>query len=173
MVNDEMRKLVLDKNDILFPLLDYIKDHEMEEKGAYKEIITDYMREKQFCSRLTTLNMISALLQEGVLTEEKIMNYRSKLKINSEYNFYELWAQLLVSEHSKINEKLRPLKHFIAGDALKRLYNDKKISELLEVPQVPTIMNNKTKKVKLEPLVMNEAQVIKKVKTGKHKKKIA
>jgi len=44
-------------------------------------------KQEHLSSRLTTLNMINTLLQEGVLSEDKIMNYQSKLKINEKYDF--------------------------------------------------------------------------------------
>lgn len=137
--------LVLDKSPQLFPLLTYIKDHEMEEKSTYREKIVKYMREQRLSSRLTTLNIINTLLQEGLLLEEGVMNYQSNLKINPKYDFFELWAEMLYSEHSKINEKLKPLKYFIGADKLKRFSKDDKTWELF--------IEDKYRKVKTIPKI--------------------
>ena len=127
---DIMKKMVLERGRQLFALLMFIKENENDETGISRERLVKYMNAKNISSRVTTLNMINVLLQERALIDDDSKPFQSNLKINPNFDFRELWAELLVSEHSKVNQKLEPLKQFIGGgDKYKQFMKDTKTWE--------------------------------------------
>ena len=127
---DIMKKMVLERDRQLFALLMFIKEHETDETGISRERVVKHMNANNISSRVTTLNMINVLLQERALIDDDSIPFQSNLKINSDFDFRELWAELFVSEHLKIKKKLDPLKYFIfGGDRFKQFMKDSKTWE--------------------------------------------
>jgi hypothetical protein len=152
-VSDLMKRMVLDKSPQLFRLLTYIKDHENEEKTTYREKIVDYMRDQKLSSRLTTLNIINTLLQEGVLLEEGVMNYQSNLKINSKYDFDNLLSEVLSSQIQELRSKLEPLRRFANGTPKMDKIFKMTLKHIIITPDWKLFGQTESKKVKTTPKI--------------------
>lgn len=80
-----IKDMIIERHE-LSNLLMFIKNNE----NVSKEQVVDYMDKGGYASRVTTLNMINALHQEGVIDIEKRKNYLTSLKINPNFDFYSL-----------------------------------------------------------------------------------
>jgi len=110
-ISDVITKMALDKNRLLIPLLIFIKEHENDERVS-REKVVKYMQKEDLSSRITTLNMINALLQEEILIDPKTKNYEPNLKINPHFDFYRLLVDSIYYEMEGMEKTLRSLKAF-------------------------------------------------------------
>jgi len=111
-VSDLIKKMFLDKDRQVTALLIFVKEHERDKGGVSRQKVIDFMKKEDLFSRVTTLNMINALLQERILLDEKTKNYESRLKVNPEFDFEGLLIEALQVQYNgmeKILESLQPL----------------------------------------------------------------
>jgi hypothetical protein len=101
MTSDQMKQLILDRSNEIFQLLTYLQQNQ----EISKQNLVRYMQDKKLSSRITSLNLINYLLQEGILIDNKLMNYQSRLKVNTDYPLNSLLSEIMES----ISEKLEPL----------------------------------------------------------------
>jgi hypothetical protein len=111
-VSNTVTRMFMDKNAQLLSLLTYVKENERDDKALSKQKVVDYMNEKDLSSKVTTITMINHLLQEGVLVDDSNRSYQSVLKVNPNYDLSGLVDQILYSEFTELNEKLKPFKKF-------------------------------------------------------------
>jgi hypothetical protein len=128
---DVIIKMFLDKNPQLLPLLMYIKEHENDEKGISRQKVVNYMNEENLSSKVTTVNMINALLQEGILIDPSTKTYQSTLKINPRFDFYRLLLDTIYYKMEGVTKALEPLKGF------ERLIKDKKVKMDIKMDKKP------------------------------------
>ena len=138
-VSDIIIKMALDKNRQLLPLLMFIKEHENDEKGISRERVVKYMHGKDLSSRITTLNMINALLQEEILIDENTKNYESNLKINPGFDFYGLLLDAIKYQLQDLKKALEPFEDLIKD---KKVKVEKKDKHTFEVTLTPTITSH-------------------------------
>jgi len=108
-------KMFLDKNPQLLPLLMHIKQNENDEKGISRQNVVKYMQKEDLSSRITTLNMINALLQEKILIDQKTKNYQSNLKINPQFDFFRLLIDAIYYKMTGIEKVLKPFETVFEG----------------------------------------------------------
>ena len=104
--------MLIDKDLQFSTLLTFIKEHENDKESVSRQKVAHYMNKQGLSSRVTTLNMINALLQEGILLDEKTKNYESKLKVHPLFDFHGLLVEALRLQYygmDKILDGLRPL----------------------------------------------------------------
>jgi hypothetical protein len=126
MTNDHNKIMVLYKSKQVLGILTYLKEHQDEKPGVSKQKVSDYLKEKQLSSRVTTLNIIDRLVEEGILIDNKTPNYQSNLRINENYDFFQLLNTLLYRQYSELCERLEPLAQFTKNKKLKMNFKKEK-----------------------------------------------
>lgn len=112
-----IKDMIIERHE-LSNLLLFIKENE----DVSKEQVVNYMDKEGLASRITTLNMINTLYQEGVIDIGKTKNYLTKLKIKPDFDFYSLLAESLLYHFTMVRMTLEP---YIAGGLLNNKEMDK------------------------------------------------
>jgi hypothetical protein len=129
-ISDTIIKMALDKNRQLIPLLGFVKDNENDEKGISREKVVKYMLKENLSSRITTLNMINALLQEEILIDDKTKSYESNLKVNPSFDFYRLLLDAIRYRLEDLKKALEPFEKIIKDKKVKVEEKDKDTFEV-------------------------------------------
>jgi tetratricopeptide (TPR) repeat protein len=140
-VSDIIIKMALDKNRQLIPLLMFVKEHENDEKGISREKVVKHMQKEDLSSRITTLNMINALLQEEILIDKKTKNYESNLKINPKFDFSRLLLDAIHFQLQDLQNALKPFEKIIKDKKVKVDFkrDEEKDKDTFEVTLTPTV----------------------------------
>jgi hypothetical protein len=112
MVKYEIKDIVLDKSDLLFKLLLYLRVNQDKKPGVSKQKLADFLRSEELSSRMTTFGIIEKLVDEKMLLDNKVMNYTSNLRINPDYDFDDLIENVLRSHTEELYLKLAKLIQF-------------------------------------------------------------
>jgi hypothetical protein len=102
-------KMFLEKNPQLLPLLMFIKKNEDDVKGLSKQKVVNYMQKEDISSKVTTLTMIDRLLDAEILIDPSTRHYQSTLKINPQFNFYQLLIDAIYYKMKDVANSLKPL----------------------------------------------------------------
>ena len=130
-----MKRLVLDKSELLLKLLTYLRENQDKKEGISKENLAKYLREQELSSRMTTFSIIDTLKDEKMLLDNKVMNYQSNLRINPEYDFDGLLENIIQSQIQELHLKLAKFAEFTkreeSGIILDQLSDFSKVFSLL------------------------------------------
>lgn len=77
--------------------------------------------------------MVNALLQEGVLIDDESKNYQSNLKINPEFDFYELLIESISYRFKDMEKALKPFEGLLKDKKIKmdfKMEKDKFVATL-------------------------------------------
>jgi len=174
-----MKDIVLDKSDLLFKLLLYLRVNQDKKPGVSKQKLADFLRSQELSSRMTTFGIIEKLVEEKMLLDNKVMNYTSNLRINPDYDFDGLIENVLRSHTEELYLKLAKLIQFTKREetelTLRQLTQfgklfafltdvaedeHKKIMDKLKVHEVePPVMNEKIPLVRANEMIEKKIEM--------------